>query len=231
MKKIFKTWWKMKSFPEKKLIDEPHSVIKNENVPFFIHVIVNYFSFVIVFIGVTLVAIPAILLHYSTKIAQIFGIVYMHIKKQREKEKRKKDISEMFKDYEQELLSKYGLYYLEKYVFDETLNLDVFIYHFITTLNNNHYTYKKDNILVCRSHKRRSLGDIFLICKTYYPDCTIEDVVKVLIDLCETQKIAGSRCSDIHKFVFHRQSSVYSPHHQVEYSSKYLFKDIVEAYK
>lgn len=45
MKKIFKTWWKMKSFPEKHLIDEIDSVIKNENVPFFIHVIVSYFVF------------------------------------------------------------------------------------------------------------------------------------------------------------------------------------------
>lgn len=221
----------MKSFPEKELIDEIHSVIKNENIPFFIHVIVNYCALIIIFIGATLTVVPAILVHYATKIGQRFVVIYIHVKKQREKEQRKKDISQMFKDYEQELLSKYGLYYLEGYVFNEALNLDVFIYHFIITLNNNHYTYKKGDTLVCRSHKRRSLGDIFLICKTYYPDCTIEDVVKVLIYLCETQRVSGSRCSDIHKFVFHKQSPVYSPHHAVEYSDKYLFEDIVEAYK
>lgn len=230
MKKIFKTWWKMKSFPEKELIDEIHSVIKNENVPFFIHVIVNFLWLVIIFVGCTVIVIPSILIHYIIKIVQFFVIIYMHIKKQREKEKQKKDIFEILKNYEQELLSKNGLYYLKDFTFDEKFDLYQFVNYFIISLNNRYYTYKKEDVLVCRSHKRRSLGDIFLICKTYYPDCTIEDVLKVLINLCETQKIAGSRCSDIHKFVFHKQSSVYSPHHPVEYSDKYLFEDIVEAY-
>lgn len=230
MKKIFKTWWKMKSFPEKQLIDEIDSVIKNENVPFFIHVIVSYFVFFITFIGVTIVILPSILIHYIIKIGQFFVIIYMHIKKQREKEKRKKDIFEILKNYEQELLSKNGLYYLKYFTFDKKFDLYQFVHYFIISLNNSYYTYKKEDVLVCRSHKRRSLGDIFLICKTYYPDCTIEDVLKVLITLCEKQKIAGSHCSYIHKFVFHRQSSIYSPHHPVEYSDKYLFEDIVEAY-
>lgn len=231
MKKIFKTWWKMRTFLEKKLIDDFDSVIQEkENIPFFVHVISNFLRLTFIFVFAVFAIIPFIMAHYIIKITQLFYIIYTHKKKQREKEKRKKDISIMFKNYEQELLSKNVLFYLKGYFFDETLNLNDFIYRFITFLNNNYNTYKKEDVLICRAGRRRSLGDIFLICKTYYPDCTIEDVVKVLINLCETQKIAGSRCLDIHKFVFHKQSSVYSSHHPVEYSDKYLFEDIVEAY-
>lgn len=84
--------------------------------------------------------------------------------------------------------------------------LEEFLQNFFVTYNNEHPTIyvesKKEQTSVGR---RRSLGDIFLICKYYYPSCNLNDVVKILFKTFPT-KLKGFRssyCYTINKRVFY----------------------------
>lgn len=84
--------------------------------------------------------------------------------------------------------------------------LEEFLQNFFVTYNNDHPTIyvesKREQTSVGR---RRSLGDIFLICKYYYPSCNLNDVVKILFKSFP-DKFAGFRssyCHTINKRVFY----------------------------
>lgn len=112
-----------------------------------------------------------------------------------------------------------------------SIYLGEFIYEFIRNYNNNYYTKNQYGLVTCEKAKRRSLGDIFRLCKTYYPDCTIHDVINELVWLLENGMIKGSYCTTIYKYVFHLNGNVYSRNDEVEYSSKIKFNDIIKTYK
>jgi len=50
--------------------------------------------------------------------------------------------------------------------------------------------------------KRRSAGDIFRICKYYYPNCTFEEVLIELDSIEEGERIKSQMCRAINKRVF-----------------------------
>lgn len=84
--------------------------------------------------------------------------------------------------------------------------LEEFLQNFFVTYNNEHPTIyvesKKEQTSVSR---RRSLGDVFLICKYYYPSCNLNDVVKILFKTFPV-KLKGFRssyCNTINKRVFY----------------------------
>jgi hypothetical protein len=61
-----------------------------------------------------------------------------------------------------------------------------FLEVFFSTLNKIYATHTNNpviNYLVCEPNKKRSLGDIFLICRHYYPDCTLKEVHNLLISM------------------------------------------------
>ncbi len=109
--------------------------------------------------------------------------------------------------------------------------LSDFIYTFIFSLNNIYYSAEKDGWINCDIRRRRSLGDIFLICKRYYPDCTIRDVLKELIILLGKKQIGASWCNTIHKYVFHTQNRIINYNDRVEFNDKIKFQDLVDLYK
>lgn len=52
--------------------------------------------------------------------------------------------------------------------------------------------------------RRRSLGDIYMICKYYYPNCTLSEVFETLHDLCSNrQGFRTSYCYTINKRVYY----------------------------
>jgi len=112
-------------------------------------------------------------------------------------------------------------------------NLEKFIQYFISSYNYNWYTVDSITLKpVCNTNKRRSLGDIFLTCRCYFPSCTMEQVLIILIDLLEKKKIGGgSYCNTIYKYVFHNQSKIYNRYDPVEYSKDINFEDLIEVYK
>ena len=90
---------------------------------------------------------------------------------------------------------------------DLPLTVKEFLINFFTNYNNNHSTIyvnnKKEQTSISR---RRSLGDIYKICKYYYPDVTLDEVVKLLFKDLQKHFKEGFRhsyCSVIKKRVFY----------------------------
>ena len=52
--------------------------------------------------------------------------------------------------------------------------------------------------------KRRSLGDIYKICKYYFPEITLKELMKLLyVDLIAIAGFRSSKCSQIRKRVWY----------------------------
>lgn len=108
-----------------------------------------------------------------------------------------------------------------------------FIYNFIHTYNLKFDTKYVDNkeAFQCSYGRRRSLGDIYLITKNYYPEITIEEVLTHLIDFAEKGWIAGMHCGQIHKYVFFN-NGLYKREDRLEYLPDSLkFRDLINIYK
>lgn len=113
---------------------------------------------------------------------------------------------------------------------DYTVN--EFILNFVDIYNNNYLTIDKFGGLICDTGRRRSLGDIFLICKHYYPDVTMEQVLVILLNYCDNWKISCSYCNTIKKLVFfkydHRRNYT-DVNSNTEYGNIKLL-DVITAY-
>lgn len=140
------------------------------------------------------------------------------------------NIGKIINNYEKELLKHANYYHLDKYVLNRELDLKTFIKNFVREYSKQHTTYH-DMRFICDRNRRRSLGDIFLICRCYYPDCTLKEVLGYLIELLENSEIYGSYCSTINKYVFHYQTRTYYSDQKVEYSEDLKFKDFVKYYE
>lgn len=66
--------------------------------------------------------------------------------------------------------------------------------------------YVDDSAVQTAPNKRRSLGDIYMICKYYYPNCTLNEVLNLLYNVIPTVITRGYRtsyCFTIHKRVWY----------------------------
>ena len=112
--------------------------------------------------------------------------------------------------YNHELSIDKGTYYLKAdnrsgTPFQLTPNdttLKNFIYNFINSYNYSYATFDHNDMFQCHPGRRRSLGDIYLICKHYFPECTMEEVLLILLNLTIDRRIGGSYCSTICKYVW-----------------------------
>lgn len=85
--------------------------------------------------------------------------------------------------------------------------LEEFLIDFFNVHNN-----KRDTLFVetkevqTKPGKRRSIGDIYAICKYYYPDCTIREVTNIIYNTLPTEapRFRSSMCSQIKKRVFYQ---------------------------
>lgn len=120
------------------------------------------------------------------------------------------------KEFEKDLL-KEGLLRLRPFFKKDIKNdsLEKFIKNFIGKYNNDN---ELETIFVdseesqCESGLRRSGGDIFRLCKYYYPKCTLEQVLMILDNLIITNAVIGEEadneylksniCREIRKRVF-----------------------------
>lgn len=88
--------------------------------------------------------------------------------------------------------------------------LEEFLIRFFKRDNNEKNTiYVDDKTVYTTPGRRRSLGDIFKICKYYFPQCTLHQVLVLLYTTLPTRLTGGFRtsyCSTIHKRVWY-----YSP--------------------
>ena len=140
------------------------------------------------------------------------------------------NIGKIIDNYEKKLLKDANYYHLGKFVLNRELDLKTFIKNFIREYNSYYNTYH-DLRFICDKNKRRSLGDIFLICRCYFPTCTLKEVLGYLIELLENGKIYGSYCSTINKYVFHYQTNIYYNNQPVEYDENLQFIHFVNYYE
>ena len=120
-----------------------------------------------------------------------------------------------FKEFEKDLL-KEGLIRLRPFYKKDlkNVNLETFIKKFLSEYNENHEieTVFADSLeQQCEPGLRRSGGDIFRLCKYYYPSCTLEEVLRIVNTLCleeakigkgEQAYIKSCVCRKIKKRVF-----------------------------
>ena len=105
-----------------------------------------------------------------------------------------------------------------------------FILRFLHNINNEYYTVdSKTNCVTCRLGARRSIRDICLIVKYYFPEITFEQVLEDIVRLYNEQFINGSFCSDVRLYVFYtdQMSSVRNPGRTLELSQELTFKDLI----
>jgi len=89
-------------------------------------------------------------------------------------------------------------------------NLKDFLIKFFKEYNSDRQTiYTADKRVQTDVGKRRSLGDIFRICKYYFPDCSLQDVAKLLFVDLRTTITDGFRCSYCH--TIHKRVWYYDP--------------------
>lgn len=131
-------------------------------------------------------------------------------------------------------------YYLSGYATKvDFVNTNTSLYEFIKNFlvsykdnyNANYNTYENNtNKFICGINRRRSLGDIYLICKHYYPKCTINEVLENLVKLNSDGYINTQYCTTIHKQVFF--SSCISIHNDKDCKLDYcdLTFDIITNY-
>lgn len=90
--------------------------------------------------------------------------------------------------------------------------------------------YVDDNAVQTAPNKRRSLGDIYMICKYYYPNCTLNEVLNLLYNVVPTVITRGYRtsyCFTINKRVWYYSensaNTVADQAHTDEFGKQYQF--------
>lgn len=88
--------------------------------------------------------------------------------------------------------------------------LEDFLFKFFTIWNENRNTiYLDTGEVQTPPKKRRSLGDIYHICKYYYPKCTVSDVLDVLVNKLPLRIEKGFRTT--HCFFMRKRAYYYNP--------------------
>jgi hypothetical protein len=206
--------------------------------------IINIIIIPIIFLG-AIIFIPSLLI-LSLPFYIVKDFYDWYIRANYEKLKLKKELKELRKKtdvlnnvelalnkYGDSLVKKEGLYNLSMYNHDITLY--GFLLKFFKEYNDIYNTVNKNNKVICDTGRRRSLDDIYLICKYYFPDCTTYQVFKELIKLSKSNKINYSKCSTINKYVFYHNPYTYaenSSNSYVEYfNCKITFNELLKNLK
>jgi hypothetical protein len=93
------------------------------------------------------------------------------------------------------------------YQHDEKITLEQFITTFIKKKYNT--IYKKNKKEQCYSGAYRSMGDIYNLCREYYPDVKVEQVMKCLVNMYKKGEVFSFYCPNIRKRVFRPITSSY----------------------
>ena len=105
-----------------------------------------------------------------------------------------------------------------------------FILRFLRNINDEYYTVdSKTNRVTCRLSARRSIKDIYLIVKYYFPEITFEQVLEDIVSLYNQQFINGSFCNDVRLYVFYTDQISFAryPDRTLEFSQELTFKDLI----
>lgn len=85
--------------------------------------------------------------------------------------------------------------------------LEEFLIRFFNSFNeNNNTVYVESGNVQTDTGRRRSFGDILIICRYYYPECTVKEVKDILINELphKVDNFRCSYCSTINKRVYYK---------------------------
>jgi hypothetical protein len=152
----------------------------------------------------------------------------------------RKHIRESIKEYEASLNKKNTYFLCDKGDLNDWTcivlesQLEEFLIKFFNHYNSTYDTYEMNtNECVCTRYRRRSIGDLYLICKSYFPDTNLDEVIICLIKLVNDNVIAVSKCSDIKRYVFVKKDT-YTGNYQnkeVEFISGVNFEQLTAYYE
>ncbi len=117
----------------------------------------------------------------------------------------------------------------KEFIYSKRFDYRDFIIEFFKNYNNECNTVHCIHLKhICNTNRRRSLHDIYLITKYYYPEVTFVDIIKTIISLLKIGVICGSYCSTVNKYVFYTPgvSSHNSFGHQLEFTNELTFNDL-----
>lgn len=97
-----------------------------------------------------------------------------------------------------------GLLHLAHYRHNYKLSMEEWIRKFINELNYEKNTLNIDGSINTEAGKRRSLGDIYRVAKTYFPNISFKELVVTLFKI--RGEFNDSCCKTIQKHVFYRQN-------------------------
>lgn len=112
----------------------------------------------------------------------------------------------------------------------QRLSTEEFLYRFFTKYNKERRTIFINGNLQTEVNRRRSLGDIFMICKYYFPNITLLEVIKLLYQILPNKFENGFRtsyCNQIQKRVWYYNNndnnSIMNTPINDEYNNTYNF--------
>lgn len=101
-----------------------------------------------------------------------------------------------------QFILKDGLLYLKDFIFTHE-PLEVFVQNLIDNYVNNYDTHScKTNELQCPKEKHRSFGDLYCICKYYYPSLSAKKLKKILNLKYANGLIRSLNCTNINKVTY-----------------------------
>lgn len=186
-----------------------------------------FLNTIVVFLGSLMIFSYSLILFIPVCISLLCEFIYIKVNITYSKKHTLKVINKYYED----LIPKNKYYYLKGYNNTDE-SLEKFIRRFVIYYKDDYCTYEVGtNDFICGTDKRRSAHDIYLISRNYYKDVTINDVLKILVNLRNTNQIRGSYCTTICKYVYHISSNYRDDNDSTEYGYGIKFKDLINAYK
>lgn len=186
-----------------------------------------FLNTILVLLGSLTIFLYSLILFIPVCISLLCEFIYIKINITYSKKYTLKVINKYYKD----LIPENKYYYLKCYNNNDQ-SLELFIRRFIAYYKDDYCTYEVGtNDFICGTDKRRSVHDIYLISRNYYKDITINDVLKILVNLRNNNQIRGSYCTTICKYVYHISSNYRDDNDSTEYGYGIKFKDLINAYK
>lgn len=183
---------------ETKILKEDDSIIYyNISKYVVLNIIISIFTSIII--------VPILIVILNISIIPYFFIKPLYlIYKIRTRKVIHSKIRKRIEDYSKVVTEENGYMYFNK--FSDTFflphNKKRFLQLFFSSYNNHYDTFNK-NGKCCSCGRRRSLGDIYLITKYYYPDTSIFEVLNILNTLLKEGELHASYCNTINKMVYY----------------------------
>jgi len=116
----------------------------------------------------------------------------------------------------------------KKYIISLHKTYSDFIIEFFNNYNFNCITISENGNYICDKDRRRSLHDLYLITKYYYPEITFKDIISTVVSLINLKLLNGQYCNTVGKYVLYtNHKSRYNEYYgALELTKEFNFDDL-----